>query len=65
MRFSFLVFALALFLATAMLLARAVVVFTWKLKPESSTMFGFLFLASAIYFFDGWLRPVSPIPMAN
>lgn len=56
-RLSFLVFALALFTATAMLLLRAPVVFPWKLKPESSIMFGFLFLASAIYFFDGWWRP--------
>jgi len=56
-RNSFLVFAVALFAATAMLLARAPVVFPWPLKPDSSTMFGFLFLASAVYFFDGWLRP--------
>jgi hypothetical protein len=56
-RQSFLIFAVALFIATAMLLARAPVVFPWPLKPDSSTMFGFLFLASVIYFFDGWLRP--------
>ncbi len=56
-RQSFLIFAVALFIATAMLLARAPVVFPWPLKPDSSTMFGFLFLASAMYFFDGWLRP--------
>lgn len=56
-RISFLVFSLALFAATLMLLARLPVVFPWKLKPESSTMFGFLFLASACYFLDGFLRP--------
>ena len=56
-RQSFFVFAVALFIATAMLLVRAPVVFPWPLKPDSSTMFGFLFLASAMYFFDGWLRP--------
>ncbi len=56
-RGSFLVFALALGVATAMLLLRAPVVFPWPLKPESSTMFGCFFLASALYFFDGWLRP--------
>jgi hypothetical protein len=56
-RQSFLVFSIALFIATAMLLGRAPVVFPWPLKPDSSTMFGFLFLASAMYFFDGWLRP--------
>ena len=56
-RLSFLVFALALFAITFMLLARFPIVFPWKLKPESSTMFGFLFLASACYFLDGFLRP--------
>jgi len=56
-RTSFLVFSVALFTATAMLLARRPIVFPWPLKPDSSVMFGFLFLASAIYFFDGWLRP--------
>jgi len=56
-RQSFLVFAVALFIATAMLLARAPVVFPWPLNQDSSTMFGFLFLVSAVYFFDGWLRP--------
>jgi hypothetical protein len=56
-RVSFLLFSAALFIATAMLLARMPVVFPWPLKPDSSVMFGFLFLASAIYFLDGWLRP--------
>ncbi len=56
-RFSFLAFSLALFTATAMLLARAPVVFPWALDPRSSVMFGLFFLGSAIYFFDGWLHP--------
>lgn len=56
-RYSFLIFAVALFAATLLLLLRAPVVFPWRLNPDSSVMFGFLFLASAIYFFDGWLRP--------
>ena len=56
-RLSFLVFAIALAVATAMLLARQTVVFPWPLKPGSSVIFGFLFLASAIYFFHGWLKP--------
>jgi hypothetical protein len=56
-RISFLVFSAALFTATAMLLARMPIVFPWPLNPDSSVMFGFLFLASAIYFFDGWFRP--------
>lgn len=56
-RISFLLFALALFTATTLLLVRAPIVFPWKLNPDSSVIFGFLFLASACYFFDGWLRP--------
>jgi len=56
-RTSFLVFSAALFAATAMLLLRRPIIFPWALRPDSSVMFGFLFLASAIYFFDGWLRP--------
>lgn len=56
-RFSFLVFAGALTVATVLLLVRAPIVFPWPLKPESSVMFGLLFLASAVYFLDGWLRP--------
>lgn len=56
-RISFLLFSLALFTATTMLLLRAPVVFPWKLNRDSSFIFGCLFLASACYFFDGWLRP--------
>ncbi len=56
-RVSFAIFAAALFIATAMLLAQAAVVFPWPLKPESSVAFGFLFLASACYFLDGFIRP--------
>lgn len=56
-RWSFLVFAGALFIATAMLILKMPIVFPWPLKPESSVVFGFLFLASAVYFFDGFLRP--------
>lgn len=56
-RGSFLVFAVALAITTVLLLIQVPVVFPWKLKPESSVMFGCLFLASAAYFFDGWRRP--------
>lgn len=56
-RGSFLLFSIALAIATALLLSQATVVFPWPLKPESSVIFGFLFLASACYFFHGWLRP--------
>ncbi len=56
-RWSFLVFAGALFTATVMLFLKMPIIFPWPLKPESSVVFGFLFLASAVYFFDGFLRP--------
>jgi hypothetical protein len=57
MRLSFLLFVLALTLASAMLLLRAPVVFPWRLNPDSSVIFGLPFLASAIFFLDAWLRP--------
>ncbi len=56
-RISFLAFSLALFLATVMLFLRAPIVFPWKLSRDSSFIFGCLFLASAVYFLDGWRRP--------
>ncbi len=58
-RGSFLVFAIALAIATVALVAQAPVVFPWPLRPEGSVIYGLLFLASAVYFFDGWLRPGS------
>lgn len=58
-RASFLLFAIALAIATLMLLSQAPVVFPWKLRPEGSVIYGLLFVASAVYFFDGWLRPGS------
>lgn len=56
-RGAFLAFAIALAVAVVMLLGRASVVFPWPLAAASSTAFGWMFLASALYFFDGWLRP--------
>lgn len=58
-RGSFLVFAIALAAAAVALLARAPVVFPWPLRPEGSVIYGLLFVASAVYFLDGWLRPGS------
>ena len=56
-RWSFLVIAVALVIATVMLLARSPIVFPWPLKPESSIAFGLMFLGSAVYFIDGFARP--------
>ncbi|MGE0315950.1 MAG: hypothetical protein AB7P21_30410 [Lautropia sp.] len=58
-RASFLLFAIALTIATVLLFGQAPVVFPWKLSPESSVVYGLLFVASAVYFLDGWLRPGS------
>lgn len=56
-RGSFLMWSAALALVMVMLLARMPVVFPWSLKPESSVAFGLMFSASAVYYFDGFLRP--------
>jgi hypothetical protein len=56
-RASFLLFFVTLSVGTAMLLLPATIVFPWPLQPASSRAFGCMFLASAIYFFDGWWRP--------
>ena len=56
-RYSFLAFLIVLaFVATALLMT-APHVFPWPLKPQSSVMFGSLFLGSAVYFVYGFLRP--------
>ena len=55
-RWSFLILSLALTAATVMLLARAPVVFPWKLSPDTSVLFGLFYFASITYFIDGWRR---------
>ena len=57
-RVSFAVFCVALVLTSSALLLRADHIFPWPLKPESSVVFGCLFIGSAIYFAYGALRPV-------
>lgn len=57
-RGSFLVFLLVLFGVSYGLLTANPTIFPWPLKPESSRMFGSLFLGSAVYFTYGFLRPV-------
>lgn len=55
-RVSFWLFAVALVLAGATLLARAPNVFPWPLDPRSSVIFGWIFLGAAAYFAFGALR---------
>jgi len=57
MRFSFLLFVIALGAASFLLLSRAPVAFPWKLNPDSSFIFGWPFVATGIFFADAWLRP--------
>ena len=56
-RAAFLIFFVTLSVGTAMLLMPATIVFPWPLQPATSRAFGCMFLASTIYFFDGWRRP--------
>jgi hypothetical protein len=47
---SFVGFAVILLIVGLMLVFRAPVVFPWPLKPESSVIFGLIFLGAALYF---------------
>jgi hypothetical protein len=57
LRVSFGVFSVVLLYAAVQLLRRSPTIFPWPLDPDTSTMFGWLFLGSAIYFIYGSLRP--------
>jgi hypothetical protein len=54
---SFAVFSTVLLIAAVQLLRRSPTIFPWSLEPETSSMFGWLFLGSAVYFLYGTLRP--------
>ena len=56
-KISFGVFMAALILASIGLIARAQV-FPWPLNPDSSVIFGCIFLGNATYFLYGLLRPI-------
>jgi hypothetical protein len=56
-RGAFVVFALALVVAGTALVLRADHIFPWPLDPNSSVIFGFVFLGAAVYFAYGVLRP--------
>lgn len=49
-RASFGLFTVVLLLVSGMLLWQAPVIFPWPLRPESSVIFGFIFLGAASYF---------------
>jgi hypothetical protein len=49
-RISFAIFTIVLLLVGALLVLRRPVVFPWPLKPESSVIFGLIFLGAATYF---------------
>ena len=48
--------ATLLVLVAAALLARAAYIFPWPLLPNSSLLFGWVFLGAAVYFVHGVLR---------
>jgi magnesium-transporting ATPase (P-type) len=54
---SFVVFSIVLLIAAVQLLRRSPTIFPWTLEPDTSTMFGWLFLGSAVYFIYGTVRP--------
>jgi hypothetical protein len=56
-RLSFAIFAALLILTGGALLARAPHPFPWPLNPQSSVLFGWIFLGNALYFLHGFFRP--------
>jgi len=52
-RFSFAFFAVVLVLTALALIFKAPTVFPWPLKPETSVMFGWVFMGAAVYFAYG------------
>jgi hypothetical protein len=56
-RWSFLVFIVALLIVGGLLVLRVPGVMPWNVTPELSTLFGFMFLGAAAYFAFGLLEP--------
>ncbi len=54
---SFAFFAILLIAVGSALILRAPTIFPWPLNPNSSVMFGWIFLGAAFYFIYGILRP--------
>lgn len=55
--FSFTLFALLLTLVGGGLLLQLPVIFPWPLKPETSVLFGWIYLGAAVYFLHGVYNP--------
>lgn len=53
-RHAFLFFTIVLVLVSGALILRIDGVFPWNLQPETSTLFGIMFVGSAVYFGYGW-----------
>lgn len=58
LRNSFLLFFLALVLVGSSLVLQFPHIFPWPLKPQTSIVFGWVYLGAAVYFLYGWLYPV-------
>jgi hypothetical protein len=56
-RISFAAFTAILILVGLALVLKAPVIFPWSLNPDSSVIFGWVFLGAALYFLYGTLRP--------
>ena len=57
LRVSFMVFFLLLIVVGVALITNYQTVFPWPLKPQSSVVFGWVFMGAAFYFFYGFLQP--------
>jgi len=58
LRISFLLFTLILIGVGAALIMGYQTVFPWPLKPQTSVVFGWIFMGAATYFLYGFLKPV-------
>ncbi|TXH70646.1 MAG: hypothetical protein E6Q83_05225 [Thiothrix sp.] len=57
-RFSFILFLIALVIVGTSLVLRLPHIFPWPLKPQTSIVFGWIYLGAAMYFLYGLLYPV-------
>jgi hypothetical protein len=56
-RWSFVIFIIALFIVSVQLIIKVPNVIPWKITPELSVVMGWMFLGAAMYFVYGLLRP--------
>ena len=57
-RLSFIIFTILLFVVGTALVMRFPAIFPWPLKPQSSIVFGWIFLGAGMYFLYGSIRPI-------